>query len=182
LGSVMLSWLCFQINMDNYPHFSLTEDGRLVSMGQHRLGFLRVLYDMLIHLGYNGDVPLYCCSLSKAHGLDVCEVSLMVPFNPTETWMGTVIDSELDSTSEQTALVALTSLCESRLTTITKMPIALIPIRNQEDPYGSSALRVCPTSSAPTSVSVWLRWPCTRSTYSTCNTTPPGPRSSSVCG
>jgi hypothetical protein len=141
LGSVMLSWLCFQINMDNYLHFSLTKDGRLVSMGQHRLGFPRVLYDVLIHLGYNGDVPLYCCSLSKAHGLDVCEVSLTVPFNPTEPWMGTIIDSELDSTSEQTALIALTSLCESRLATITKMNIALIPIHNQEDPVWQQCLK-----------------------------------------
>jgi hypothetical protein len=41
LGLVMLSWLCFQMNMDNYPPppFSLAKDGRLVSMGQHRPGF-----------------------------------------------------------------------------------------------------------------------------------------------
>jgi hypothetical protein len=28
-------------------------------MGQHRSGFLRVLYDVLLHLDYNGDVPIY---------------------------------------------------------------------------------------------------------------------------
>jgi hypothetical protein len=39
LGLVMFSWLCFQINMDNYPHVTIAEDGSLCSMGQHRPGF-----------------------------------------------------------------------------------------------------------------------------------------------
>jgi hypothetical protein len=39
LGLLKFSWLCFQMNMDDYPHFSLTEDGRLCSMGQHHPGF-----------------------------------------------------------------------------------------------------------------------------------------------
>jgi hypothetical protein len=145
----MLSWLCFQINMDNYPHFSLTEDGRLVSMGQHHTGFPRVLYDTVICLGYNRDVPLYRCSLSKDHGLDVCEVSLMVPLNPTEPWMGTVVGSELDSTVEQMTLVALTSLCESRLATPIKMPIMLFPIHNQEDPMWQQHHEAVPDLECP---------------------------------
>jgi hypothetical protein len=33
LGLVMFSWLWFQLNMDDYPHFFLAEDGRLCSMG-----------------------------------------------------------------------------------------------------------------------------------------------------
>jgi hypothetical protein len=53
-------------------------------MGQHCLGFLRVLYNALIHLGYDGDTPVYLCWLSMAHGLDRCEVSMTIPFNSTE--------------------------------------------------------------------------------------------------
>jgi hypothetical protein len=31
LGLVMFSWLCFQMNIDNYPHVTITEDGILCS-------------------------------------------------------------------------------------------------------------------------------------------------------
>jgi hypothetical protein len=55
--------------MAGYPHFYLAEDGRLCSMGQHCSGFLRVLYDALLRLGYKGDAPIYCCQLSMAHGV-----------------------------------------------------------------------------------------------------------------
>jgi hypothetical protein len=73
-----------QMELNDYPHFYLTEDGRLCSTGQHCPGFLRVLYDTLIHLGYDRDAPIYHCRLSMPHGLDRCEVSMMVPFDPTE--------------------------------------------------------------------------------------------------
>jgi hypothetical protein len=66
------------------PHFFLAEAGGLCSMGQHYLGFLRVLFDALLHLGYNRDVPIYRHRLSMAHGLDVCEVSMTIPFDPKE--------------------------------------------------------------------------------------------------
>jgi hypothetical protein len=59
-----------------------------------------VLYDMLLRLVYNGDIPLYYCHLSRAHGLDVCEVTVPIPLDPMAPWMGTVISSELDSTIE----------------------------------------------------------------------------------
>jgi hypothetical protein len=36
------------MELNDYPHFDLTEDGRLCSMGQHCPGFPRVLYDALI--------------------------------------------------------------------------------------------------------------------------------------
>jgi hypothetical protein len=39
-------------------------------MGQHHPGFARVLYNVLLHLGYNGDAPVYRCRMSMAHGLD----------------------------------------------------------------------------------------------------------------
>jgi hypothetical protein len=78
----------FQMEMNDYPHFNDTEDGTLCSMGQHCPGFPRVLYDAFIHLGYDGDALIYCCRLSMAHGMDQCEVSMMIPFNPTEPWLG----------------------------------------------------------------------------------------------
>jgi hypothetical protein len=118
LGLVTFSWLCFQMNMDNYPHVTVAEDGSLCSPGQHRPGFPRVLYDALRQLGYNGDAPVYRGRMPMAHGQDKCEV----------------IRVDLDETVEQTAQVALTSLCESRLANTTAMPIVLFPIHNQEDP------------------------------------------------
>jgi hypothetical protein len=72
--------------------------------------------------------------MSMAHGQDKCEVTVVIPLNPMEPWMATVIGVELDETIEQTAQVALTSLCETRLADTAVMPIVLIPIRNQEDP------------------------------------------------
>jgi hypothetical protein len=81
----------FQMEMNDYPHFYLANDGRLCSTCQHYPGFLRVLYDALIHLGYNGDAPVYRCRLSRVHDLDSCEVSVMIPFNPVEPWSGYVI-------------------------------------------------------------------------------------------
>jgi hypothetical protein len=68
--------------------------------------------------------------MSMAHGQDKCEVNMVIPLNPMEPWMATVIGVELDETIEQTAQVALTSLCESCLAV---MPIALFPIHNQEN-------------------------------------------------
>jgi hypothetical protein len=44
------------MNMDNYPHVTIAEDGSLCSMGQHRPGFSCMLYDTLLHLGHNEDV------------------------------------------------------------------------------------------------------------------------------
>jgi hypothetical protein len=100
LGLVMFSWLCFQMNMSNYPHITIAKDGRLCSTGQHRLGFPRVLYDTLLHLVYNRDVPIYRCRMSMAHGLDRCKVSVVIPLNPAEPCMGTIIGNELDDTIE----------------------------------------------------------------------------------
>jgi hypothetical protein len=65
---------------------------------------------------------------------------MVIPLNSTEPWMATVIGVDLDETVEQTAQVALTSLCESRLADTAAMPIALFLIRNQEDPVW----RLCP--------------------------------------
>jgi hypothetical protein len=111
------------MNIDKYPHVTITEDGSLYSMGQHRLGFPRMLYNALLHLGHNGDVPLYRGHLSKAHGQDRCEVSVTLPLSPTEPSGTTVIGIEMDETVEQAKHVALTALCESRLNDTAVMPI-----------------------------------------------------------
>jgi hypothetical protein len=134
LGLVTFSGLCFQMNMYNYPQVTIAEDGSLCSMGHHRPGFPRVLYDALRQLGYNRDAPVYHCRMSMTHGQDKCEVNVVIPLNPMEPWMGAVIGVELDETVEQMAQVTLTSLCVSRLADTTAMPIALFSIHNQEDP------------------------------------------------
>jgi hypothetical protein len=99
-----------------------------------------VLYDALLQLDYNGKIPIYHGHMSMAHGQDKCEVSVVIPLNPTEPWMGTVIGVRLDETVKQMAQVTLTSLCESRLADTAVMPIALFPIRNQEDPMWKQRL------------------------------------------
>jgi hypothetical protein len=124
----------FQMELNDYPYFDLTEDGALCSMGQHCPGFPRVLYDALIRLGYDGDAPVYHCRLSIAHSMDQGEVSVMIPFNPTEPWSGSIIGSEPDTGVKLMAHIALTSLCEDHLATTTTLPIALLLIQDQENP------------------------------------------------
>jgi hypothetical protein len=130
MGLVTFFMSAFQIELNDYPHFYLTEDGRLCSMGQHCLGFPRVLYDTPIHLGYGGDTPVYHCPLSMAHGLDRCEVNVTIPFDPTKPWSRSIVDSEPDTGLEMMAPIALTSLCEDRLTATAALPIVLLPIQN----------------------------------------------------
>jgi hypothetical protein len=96
MGLVAFFISAFQMELNDYPYFDLTEDGTLCSMGQHCPGFLRVLYDTLICLGYDGDAPIYCCRLSTAHGMDQCEISMMTPFVPMEPWSGSIIGGEPD--------------------------------------------------------------------------------------
>jgi hypothetical protein len=95
--------------------------------------FPRVLYDAFRQLGYNGDAPVYRGHMSMAHGQDKCEVNMLIPLNLMEPWMATIIGVKRDETVEQTALVALTSLCESRLADTAVISITLFPIHNQED-------------------------------------------------
>jgi hypothetical protein len=124
----------FQMELNDFPDFYLTEDDRLWSMSQHCLGFPRVLYDALIRLGYDGNAPVYRCQLSMAHGLDRCEISMMIPFDPTEPWSGSIIGSKYDTGVEMMAHIALTTLCMDHLAATTALPIALLPIWNQENP------------------------------------------------
>jgi hypothetical protein len=135
------------MELKDYPHSYLTDNGRLCSTGQHCPGFPRVLYDALIRLGYDGDTSVYRCRLSRVHNLDRCKISVMIPFNPVKPWSGSVISSKPDTGIEMMAHIALTSLCEDRLTATAALPIALLLIR---DLYGSSVLRQCLTSRALT--------------------------------
>jgi hypothetical protein len=57
-----------------------------------------MLYDTLLHLSHNGDVPVYRDRMSKAHGQDRCEVSVTLPLSLTEPWGMTVVGIELDET------------------------------------------------------------------------------------
>jgi hypothetical protein len=137
------------MNMDNYPHVTITEDGSLCSTNQHHPGFPRVLYDTLRQLSYNGDVPVYRGRMFMAHDQDKCEVNMVIPLNLMEPWMTTVIGVELDETVEQTAQVTLTSLCESRLADTAVIPIALFLIRNQEDSVWKQRLKAVPNPEGP---------------------------------
>jgi hypothetical protein len=130
----------FQIELNDYPHFELAEDGRLCSTGQHCPGFPRVLYDTLIHLGYDGDALVYRCRLSTAHGMYQCEVNVTIPFDPTEPWSGSVIGTEPDTGVELMAHVALTSLCEDYLVATAALPITLLLIQEQENPVWQQRL------------------------------------------
>jgi hypothetical protein len=89
-----------------------------------------VLYDTLISLGYDGDAPVYCCRLSTAHGIDQCEISVTIPFDPMEPWSRSIIGSEPDTGVDLMAHMALTSLCEDCLAATTALPIVLLPIQN----------------------------------------------------
>jgi hypothetical protein len=54
----------------------------------------------------------------------------MIPFDPTESWSGSIISSEPDTAIELMAHIALTSLCEDHLATTAALPIALLLIQN----------------------------------------------------
>jgi hypothetical protein len=99
-----------------------------------------VLYDALLYLGYNGDVPVYHARMSMADGLDQCGVSVTIPLNPEEPWMATVIGVELDDTVEQMAQFSLTSLCGSHLANTAMMPITFFPTCYQGDPMWQQRL------------------------------------------
>jgi hypothetical protein len=130
----------FQMELNDYPHFYLADDGRLCSTGQHCPGFPRVLYDALIRLGYDGDTSVYRCRLSRVHNLDRCKISVTIPFNPVKPWSRSIIGSEPDTGVEMMVHIALTSLCEDCLTATVALPIALLPIRGQENPIWQQRL------------------------------------------
>jgi hypothetical protein len=135
--------------MNDYPYVTIAEDGRWCSTGQHRPGSLRVLYDALLHLGYNGDVTVYRACMSMAHRMEQCEACVTIPLNLTEPWMAYVIGVELDDTDELTSQVTLTSLCGSCLADTAAMPIALFPVRYHGDPVWQQCLEAISNPEGP---------------------------------
>jgi hypothetical protein len=121
--------------------FLLVRTIRTSSIGQHCLGFLRVLYDALIRLGYDEDALVYYCRLFRVHDSDWCEVSVMIPFDHTEPWLGSVIGNDPNTRVETMAYITLTSLCENRLTATAALLIALLLIWNQESPVWQQRLQ-----------------------------------------
>jgi hypothetical protein len=65
---------------------------------------------------------------------------MMIPFDPTELWSGSVISSEPNTNVEMMAHITLTSLCENHLAATAALPIALLPIRNQQNPLWQQCL------------------------------------------
>jgi hypothetical protein len=57
----------------------------------------------------------------------------MIVFDHTEPWSGSVVGSEPNTGVELIAHIALTSLCEDRLTATAALPIVLLPMWNQEN-------------------------------------------------
>jgi hypothetical protein len=137
------------MDMRKYPHITISKDGRLCSMGQHRSGFPQMLYNALLHLGYNGDVPVFRARLSTLHSLELCEVSVMIPINLENLWMGTVIGIEPNNTIDRTTQVALASLCGSRLADTTMMPIALFLFCFQGELTGKKRLEAISDPEGP---------------------------------
>jgi hypothetical protein len=73
----------------------------------------------------------------------------MIPFDPTEPWSGFVIDSEPNNSIELMAHMALTSLCEDRLTATAALPIALLLIQNQLNPMWQQCLEAVSNLKGP---------------------------------
>jgi hypothetical protein len=148
----------FQMELNDYSHFYLANDRRLCSMGQHCLGFPRVIYDALIHLGYDRDALVYLCRLFRLHDLDKCEVSMMIPFDPVDPWSGSIIGSKPDTGIEVMVHIALTSLCEDHLIATAELPIALLLIRNQEKPIWQQCLKGPHFHAGMTSLAKYTRY------------------------
>jgi hypothetical protein len=72
-----------------------------------------------------------------------------IPFDPTEPWSGSVIGNKPDTGVELMAHMALTSLCEDHLTAIATLPIALLPIRNSENPVWQQCLEAVSNLKGP---------------------------------
>jgi hypothetical protein len=81
--------------------------------------------------------------------MDQCEVSVMIPFDPMDPWSGSIIDSEPDTSVELMAHMALTSLCEDRLTATATLPITLLLIQNQENPIWQQRLEAVSNLKGP---------------------------------
>jgi hypothetical protein len=134
LGLAIFYGLFSQMNMADYPNCTLSEDGWLHTTGRHLPGFPRVLLSTLIHLNYDRSIPVYHCRPYQAHNLNVCEVWVEIPNDPTSPWSGVIMVCEIDDDVEKMAHITLTTLYERCLTVIVDTPIVLFLIHNQEEP------------------------------------------------
>jgi hypothetical protein len=81
--------------------------------------------------------------------MDQCELSVMIPFGPTKLWSGSFIGSEPDTGVVLMAHMALTFLCEDRLTATAALPFALLLIQNQETPVWQQRLEAMSNLKGP---------------------------------
>jgi hypothetical protein len=65
---------------------------------------------------------------------------MMIPVDPVKPWSGSVIGSEPDTGVETMVHITLISLCEDHLTATAALPIALLPIQDQENPVWQQRL------------------------------------------
>jgi hypothetical protein len=70
-------------------------------------------------------------------------------FAPTEPWSGSIIGSEPDTGVELMVHITLTSLSEDHLAATAALPIALLPIQNQENPIWQQRLEVVSNLKVP---------------------------------
>jgi hypothetical protein len=78
-----------------------------------------------------------------------CKVSVMIPFDPTELWSGSIIGSEPDTSVEMMAHITLTSLCEDHLAATAALPITLLLIEDQENPIWQQCLEAVSNLKGP---------------------------------
>jgi hypothetical protein len=102
-----------------------------------------------VHLGYDKPIPIYCCRPFQAHGLNCCEVWVEIPVDPMALWTGVIVRCEVDDAVKKMAHMALTALCERRLTNTTDMMIVLFPIREQCEPKWRQRLEATCDLSSP---------------------------------
>jgi hypothetical protein len=74
---------------------------------------------------------------------------VVIPFDPTELWSGSVIGSEPNTGVELMAHIALTSLCEDHLTATAALRITLLPIQDQENPVWQQRLEAMSNLKGP---------------------------------
>jgi hypothetical protein len=83
--------------------------------------------------------------------MDQCKVSVMIPFDPTEWWLVSVIGSKPDTGVELMTHIALSSLCEECLIAMVALPIMILSIWNQENPVWQQRLEAVSDPRALTS-------------------------------
>jgi hypothetical protein len=71
--------------------------------------------------------PHLLLQVVPAHGLTCCEARVEISVNPVAAWTGAVVGGDLDNAVEKIAHVALTAMCEQRLSDTADIPITLFP-------------------------------------------------------